>query len=131
MIAPDGLRAIGLWRAMMISSRNWPGGTEVRIEPGVDLFREGSTRLWWVLIDGAVDLLRRIGAEGPWWDGWMCQAGGPGVPRLGPGQRPTLASAGEPRAAGAPGAEEVLAEGRRLVPLVASPAGAVPYRPVH
>jgi signal transduction histidine kinase len=40
------------------------GGTEVRIEPGVDLFREGEhADFWWVLIDGAVDLLRHIGPE--------------------------------------------------------------------
>jgi signal transduction histidine kinase len=40
------------------------GGTEVRVEPGVELFREGEhADYWWVLIDGAVDLVRRIGRE--------------------------------------------------------------------
>ena len=40
------------------------GGTEVRIEPGVELFREGEhADYWWVLIDGAVDLMRHIGRE--------------------------------------------------------------------
>ena len=40
------------------------GGTEVRIEPGVDLFHEGEhADFWWVLIDGAIDLLRHIGSE--------------------------------------------------------------------
>ena len=40
------------------------GGTEVRIEPGVDLFREGEhADFWWVLVDGAVDLIRRVGRE--------------------------------------------------------------------
>jgi signal transduction histidine kinase len=40
------------------------GGTEVRIEPGVELFREGEhADFWWVLVDGAVDLVRRIGRE--------------------------------------------------------------------
>ena len=40
------------------------GGTEVRIEPGVDLFREGEyADFWWVLIDGAIDLIRRVGRE--------------------------------------------------------------------
>jgi len=40
------------------------GGTEVRIEPGVDLFVEGETAdFWWVLVDGAIDLLRHIGRE--------------------------------------------------------------------
>ena len=40
------------------------GGTEIRIEPGVDLFREGELAdFWWVLVDGAIDLIRRIGRE--------------------------------------------------------------------
>jgi signal transduction histidine kinase len=40
------------------------GGTEVRIEPGVDLFREGEyADFWWVLVDGAVDLIRHVGRE--------------------------------------------------------------------
>jgi hypothetical protein len=39
-------------------------GTEVRIAPGVELFREGEhADFWWVLVDGAVDLLRYIGRE--------------------------------------------------------------------
>ncbi|MET0520896.1 MAG: cyclic nucleotide-binding domain-containing protein, partial [Jiangellaceae bacterium] len=41
------------------------GGTEVRIEPGVDLFREGEyADFWWVLVNGAVDLIRHVGREG-------------------------------------------------------------------
>jgi signal transduction histidine kinase len=40
------------------------GGTEVRVEPGVDLFRQGEhADFWWVLVDGAIDLLRRVGRE--------------------------------------------------------------------
>src|SRR4051812_36550108 len=40
------------------------GGTEVRIEPGVDLFGEGEPAdFWWVLVDGTIDLVRRIGRE--------------------------------------------------------------------
>ena len=40
------------------------GSTEVRIEPGVDLFREGEyADYWWVLIDGVVDLVRHVGRE--------------------------------------------------------------------
>ena len=40
------------------------GSTEVRIEPGVELFREGELAdYWWVLIDGAINLLRRVGIE--------------------------------------------------------------------
>jgi signal transduction histidine kinase len=40
------------------------GSTEVPIEPGVDLFREGEhADHWWVLIDGAIDLVRHVGRE--------------------------------------------------------------------
>jgi hypothetical protein len=40
------------------------GGTEVRIEPGVELFREGEhADFWWVLVEGAIDLIRRVGRE--------------------------------------------------------------------
>ena len=40
------------------------GSTEVRIEPAVDLFREGEhADYWWVLIDGAIDLMRYVGRE--------------------------------------------------------------------
>jgi signal transduction histidine kinase len=40
------------------------GGTEVGIEPGAELFREGERAdFWWVLVEGAVDLVRRIGRE--------------------------------------------------------------------
>jgi signal transduction histidine kinase len=40
------------------------GGTEVRIEPGVDLFREGEhADFWWVLVEGAIDLVRHVGRE--------------------------------------------------------------------
>jgi signal transduction histidine kinase len=39
-------------------------GTEVRIAPGVDLFREGEhADFWWVLIDGGIDLIRHVGRE--------------------------------------------------------------------
>ena len=38
--------------------------TEVRFEPGAYLFREGEhADFWWVLVEGAVDLLRHIGRE--------------------------------------------------------------------
>jgi signal transduction histidine kinase len=40
------------------------GSTEVRIEPRADLFREGEhADHWWVLIDGAIDLVRHVGRE--------------------------------------------------------------------
>jgi len=40
------------------------GSTEVRIEPGVELFHEGEhADYWWVLLDGVVDLVRHVGHE--------------------------------------------------------------------
>ena len=40
------------------------GGSEVRVETGVELFHEGEyADFWWVLIDGAIDLIRRVGRE--------------------------------------------------------------------
>jgi signal transduction histidine kinase len=40
------------------------GGTEVHIEPGVDLFTEGQhADFWWVLVNGTIDLVRRVGRE--------------------------------------------------------------------
>jgi signal transduction histidine kinase len=39
-------------------------GTEVQVEPGVVVFREGEpAEFWWVLVDGTLDLVRRIGRE--------------------------------------------------------------------
>ncbi len=38
--------------------------TEVRIENGVDFFQEGEhADFWWVLVDGALDLIRHVGRE--------------------------------------------------------------------
>ena len=40
------------------------GSAEVRIQPGLELFREGEhADFWWVLLDGVIDLARHIGAE--------------------------------------------------------------------
>jgi signal transduction histidine kinase len=40
------------------------GGTEVPVEPGVELFREGERAdFWWLLVDGAIDLIRHVGRE--------------------------------------------------------------------
>ncbi|MGW6199776.1 sensor histidine kinase [Kribbella sp. NPDC055110] len=40
------------------------GSTEVAIERGVDLFHEGEPAdFWWVLVDGAISLHRKIGRE--------------------------------------------------------------------
>jgi signal transduction histidine kinase len=39
-------------------------GTEVHVEPGVELFHEGEhADFWWVLVDGALDLIRHVGRE--------------------------------------------------------------------
>jgi signal transduction histidine kinase len=40
------------------------GSAEVSVQPGVELFREGEhADSWWVLLDGVIDLVRRIGPE--------------------------------------------------------------------
>ena len=62
----DELRAISLFGGLADDqlAELAEGGTEVRIEPGVDLFHEGEhADFWWVLIDGAIDLVRRVGRE--------------------------------------------------------------------
>src|SRR5260370_17292 len=62
----DELRAISLFDGLADDqlAELAGGGTEVRIEPGVDLFLEGEhADFWWVLIDGAIDLLRHVGRE--------------------------------------------------------------------
>ena len=62
----DELRAISLFGGLADDqlAELAKGGTGVRIEPGVDLFHEGEhADFWWVLIDGAIDLLRHIGPE--------------------------------------------------------------------
>ncbi len=39
-------------------------GAEVRVDPGLELFHEGEhADFWWVLVDGAVELVRRVGPE--------------------------------------------------------------------
>lgn len=40
------------------------GGSEVEVLPGVELFRQGErAEFWWVLVDGAIDLVRHVGRE--------------------------------------------------------------------
>ncbi len=40
------------------------GGSEIAVEPGVELFREGAAAdFWWVLVDGEIELSRRVGRE--------------------------------------------------------------------
>src|SRR4029450_11372055 len=51
------------------------GGTEVPVEPGVALFREGEPAdFWWLLVDGAIDLVRHVGRE----DTVVARMDGPG-----------------------------------------------------
>jgi signal transduction histidine kinase len=62
----DELRSLSIFRGLSDEqlAELIEGGTEVRIEPGVDLFREGEPAdFWWVLLDGAIDLVRRVGRE--------------------------------------------------------------------
>ena len=66
MIRADELRAISLFGGLADDqlAELAEGSTEVRIEPGADLFHEGEPAdFWWVLLDGAIDLLRHIGPE--------------------------------------------------------------------
>jgi signal transduction histidine kinase len=40
------------------------GSAEVPVEPGVELFHEGDhADYWWVLLEGTIDLVRRVGRE--------------------------------------------------------------------
>jgi signal transduction histidine kinase len=62
----DDLRALSLFDGLSDEqlAQLVEAGTEVGIEPGVDLFREGEhADFWWVLVDGAIDLVRHIGRE--------------------------------------------------------------------
>jgi signal transduction histidine kinase len=62
----DDLRALSIFDGLADDqlAELLAAGTEVRIEPGVVLFREGQPAdFWWVLVDGAIELLRRTGRE--------------------------------------------------------------------
>jgi len=62
----DELRALSLFDGLADDqlAELLQGSTEVRVEPGAELFREGEhADYWWVLIDGAIDLVRHIGRE--------------------------------------------------------------------
>ena len=76
----DELRALSLFDGLADDqlAELIEGSTEVRVEPGADLFREGEhADFWWVLIDGAIDLVRHIGREDTVVGRWTCRAGGP------------------------------------------------------
>ncbi|MGH3151217.1 MAG: sensor histidine kinase [Streptosporangiaceae bacterium] len=62
----DELRSIDLFGRLTDQqlSELMAGSTEVDLQPGLELFREGEhADFWWVLLDGAVDLTRRVGGE--------------------------------------------------------------------
>jgi signal transduction histidine kinase len=62
----DELRSIGLFGSLTDQqlSELLAGSSEVGMRPGLELFREGEhADFWWVLLDGAVDLVRHVGSE--------------------------------------------------------------------
>jgi len=62
----DDLRALSLFDGLTDGqlAELIDGGTEVAVEPGVELFREGEhADDWWVLVEGAIELTRHIGQE--------------------------------------------------------------------
>jgi len=66
MIGVEDLRHISLFDGLTDDqlAQLVAAGDEVAVEPGVVLFREGDhADAWWVLFDGAIDLLRHVGRE--------------------------------------------------------------------
>jgi signal transduction histidine kinase len=62
----DELRLLGIFDGLTDSQLATlvEGSAETTIEPGVDLFREGEhADSWWVLLEGSIDLIRRLGRE--------------------------------------------------------------------
>jgi signal transduction histidine kinase len=62
----DELHALGLFDGLTDEQLTElvEGSAEVSVQPGVELFREGEhADSWWVLLDGVIDLVRRIGPE--------------------------------------------------------------------
>jgi len=60
------LRSIDLFRGLTGQQLTElvAGGSEVDFHPGLELFHEGEhADFWWVLLDGAVDLIRHVGGE--------------------------------------------------------------------
>jgi len=82
-------------------------GTEVRVEPGVDLFHEGEhADFWWVLVDGAIDLMRHVGREETVVGRMHTRSLGWRVSRLGRARRLSRDRARSGRRTGAPGASQ-------------------------
>lgn len=66
LMGVEELRALSLFDGLTNEqlSRLIDSGTEIRFEPGLVLFREGDrAELWWLLLDGAIDLVRHVGRE--------------------------------------------------------------------
>jgi signal transduction histidine kinase len=62
----DEIRALSLFESLTDDqlAELVAGSTVVCLEPGTEPFREGEhADFWWVLIDGAIDLVRRVGGE--------------------------------------------------------------------
>ena len=62
----DELRSLDLFGGLTDQqlSELVAGSSEVGLRPGLELFREGEhADFWWVLLDGVVDLIRRVGGE--------------------------------------------------------------------
>ena len=66
VVAPRDLRDLALFAGLSDEqvAELAAAGNSVPIEPGVVLFTEGHpAERWWVLLDGAIELVRRIGRE--------------------------------------------------------------------
>jgi len=66
VIRADELRSLSVFDGLTDGqlAELFEGSAEVRVEPGVDLFREGEhADFWWVLVEGSIDLVRHIGRE--------------------------------------------------------------------
>ncbi|MFW3173086.1 ATP-binding protein [Geodermatophilus sp. CPCC 206100] len=65
-VGADDLRGLAIFAGMSEDQLRGlvAAGAEVRFAPGEELFREGRpAEAWWVLLDGALDLLRHVGRE--------------------------------------------------------------------
>jgi hypothetical protein len=62
----DELRSLDLFGGLTDQqlSELVAGSSEVGVGPGTELFREGEhADIWWVLLDGVIELTRRAGGE--------------------------------------------------------------------
>jgi signal transduction histidine kinase len=62
----DELRSLALFDGMTDEQLTElaAGSTEISVQPGLEVFREGERAdFWWVLVDGEIDLVRHIGPE--------------------------------------------------------------------